>query len=62
MDQSSEIVNEFIEKEDFQADIVAIDESDYSDLGFVIDFDELHVYIVDQCGNLFAIFIKINFN
>lgn len=51
MDQSSEIVNDFIEKEDYQADIIAIDESEYPDLGFVIDFDELHVHVVDQCGN-----------
>jgi hypothetical protein len=52
MDQSSEIVNEIIDRGDFPPDIIAIDESEFPDLGFVIDFDELHVYIVDQCGML----------
>lgn len=27
-----------------------IDEDEYPDLGFVIDLDEMHVYVVDQCG------------
>lgn len=51
-DHSSEIVIDFIEKEDFPSDIVVIDEDDYFDLGFVIDLDELYAYIVDQCGRL----------
>lgn len=52
MDQSSELVNEIIDKGEFPSDVIAIDESEFPDLGFVIDFDELHVYIVDQCGEL----------
>lgn len=50
-DQSSEIVMDFIEKEDFP-DIIVIDDDDYSDFGFVIDLDNLHVFVVDQCGKL----------
>lgn len=60
MDQSSEIVNEIIERGEFPQDVIAIDESEFPDLGFVIDFDELHVYIVDQCGEM-NIFIMIDF-
>lgn len=52
MDNTSEMVNDFIDKEEFQADILVLDESEFPDLGFVIDFDELHVYIVDQCGKI----------
>ncbi|CRK98043.1 CLUMA_CG011412, isoform A [Clunio marinus] len=51
-DHSSDIVLDFIEKEDFPSDIVVIDEDDFSDFGFVIDLDELHAYVVDQCGKL----------
>lgn len=50
-------MNDFIEKEDFPTDIVAINEQEFPDLGFVIDFDELHVYIVDQCGKLTFIIV-----
>jgi hypothetical protein len=49
-DRSSEVVKDFIENERYPSDIVVIDDEDYPDLGFVIDFDELHVYVVDQCG------------
>lgn len=51
-DHSSEIVMEFIEKEEFPSDIVVIDEDEFVDLGFVIDLDELYAYVVDQCGRL----------
>lgn len=51
-DLSSNAVNDFIEAEDYPADIVAIDEDDFPDLGFEINLDELHVYLVDQCGKL----------
>jgi hypothetical protein len=37
-------------KEEFPEDILVIDDSEYADLGFEIDFDELHVLVVDQCG------------
>lgn len=50
-DNSSDIVNDFIDENHFPGDIVVLDEDDYPDLGFVIDLDELHVYVVDQCGN-----------
>lgn len=43
---------DFIEKEEFPNDIVVIDEDEFADFGFVIDLDELHAYIVDQCGHL----------
>lgn len=43
---------EFIEKEEFPSDIIVIDEDDFPDFGFVIDLDELHVFVVDQCGKL----------
>jgi hypothetical protein len=49
-DQSSEIVRDFIENEAYPNEIIVIDDGDYPDLGFVVDFDELHVYIVDPCG------------
>lgn len=51
-DHSSELVMDFIEKEEFPSDIIVIDESDFSDFGFVIDLDDLQVFIVDQCGKL----------
>lgn len=43
---------EFIEKEGFPGDIIVIDEDEFNDFGFVIDLDELHAYILDQCGRL----------
>lgn len=43
---------DFIEKEEFPADIVVIDEDEFLDFGFVVDLEELHVYVVDQCGKL----------
>lgn len=43
---------DFIEKEGFPSDIIVIDEDEFNDFGFVIDLDELHAYIVDQCGRL----------
>lgn len=52
MDNSSDIVKEFIENEKYPNDIVVIDDEEFPDLGFVIDFDELHVHVVDQCGTL----------
>ena len=51
-DHSSDVVLDFIEKEGFPSDIVVIDEDEFNDFGFVIDFDDLHAYIVDQCGKL----------
>lgn len=51
-DHMSETVIDFIEKEEFPPEIVVIDEDEFLDLGFVIDLDELHVFIVDQCGKL----------
>lgn len=51
-DNSSETVMEFIEKEGFPPDIVVIDEDEYTDFGFAVEIDELHAYIVDQCGKL----------
>ncbi|KAG5682398.1 hypothetical protein PVAND_011751 [Polypedilum vanderplanki] len=57
MDHSSEIVKDFIETERYPSDIIVIDDEDYPDLGFVIDFDELHVYVVDQCEKLAYIIV-----
>jgi hypothetical protein len=51
-DQSSEIVMDFIEKEGFPSDIVVIDEGEFNDFGFAVDLDDMHAYIVDQCGRL----------
>lgn len=51
-DHSSDTVLDFIEKEGYPADIVVLDEDEFPDLGFVTDLDELHVFIVDQCGRL----------
>lgn len=51
-DHSSEVVVDFIEKEEFPPDIVVIDEDEFADFGFSIDLDELHAYVVDPCGNL----------
>lgn len=51
-DHSSDTVMDFIEKEEFPADIVVIDEDEFLDFGFVVDLEELHVYVVDQCGKL----------
>lgn len=48
---------EFVEKEDFPNDIIVIDEDEYADFGFVVEVDELHAYIVDQCGRLVYIVI-----
>lgn len=43
---------DFIEKEGFPGDIIVIDEDEFNDFGFVVDLDEMHAYIVDQCGRL----------
>lgn len=51
-DNSSETVMDFIEKEQFPPEIVVVDEDEFMDFGFVIDLDELHVFVVDQCGRL----------
>lgn len=51
-DRSSDIVMEFIDREEFPPDIVVIDDEEDGDFGFVIDLDELHALIVDQCGHL----------
>ena len=40
-DHSSELVMDFIEKEEFPPDIVVVDEDEFSDFGFVIDLDEV---------------------
>lgn len=51
-DHSSDVVMDFIDKEGFPNDIVVIDEDEFNDFGFVIDLDDMHAYIVDQCGRL----------
>jgi hypothetical protein len=51
-DHSSDVVMDFIEKEGFPNDIIVIDEDEFNDFGFVVDLDELHAYVVDQCGKL----------
>jgi hypothetical protein len=43
---------DFIEKEGFPSDIVVIDEGEFNDFGFLVDLDDMHAYIVDQCGRL----------
>jgi len=50
MDNSSDLVYDYIYEKDYPHDIVVIDEDEYPELGFVIDLDEMHVYVVDQCG------------
>lgn len=56
-DNSSETVLDFIEKEQFPPDIVVVDEDEFMDFGFVVDLDELHVFVVDQCGRLVFIIV-----
>lgn len=54
-DQSSDAVIEFIESENFSTEIiVVVDEADDSpqNFGISVDLEDLHVYILDQCGYL----------
>lgn len=51
-DNSSEIVMDFIESEEFPADIIVIEGEEFPDLGFVTDLEELQVFVVDPCGRL----------
>ncbi|KAL7018583.1 hypothetical protein ACKWTF_010817 [Chironomus riparius] len=57
IDNSSDLVYDFIYEKDYPHDIVVIDEDEYPDLGFVIDLDDMHVYVVDQCGKLAYIIV-----
>jgi hypothetical protein len=56
-DRSSDVVMEFIDREEYPPDIVVIDDEDEGDFGFVIDLDELHCLVVDQCGQLVFIVV-----
>jgi hypothetical protein len=51
-DDASDNVMEIIDTEHFPSDIIVLNEDDYYDLGFLVDIEEMHVYVVDQCGRL----------